>query len=298
MLLEILNPFECLHDTQLPNLTQIHSSDMESIKHDDSSRFVIFVHGIDYGSPIEVIKDFIKPFESAARLLDQSRINPLRFLIYHWDSKLDILANLVPGHSGISSIGQALLHPRIFLKSLTLWRSTIQRFEAQAKCHAQPFSDVLKSMTLQQNQNTSNTMVVSHSMGSYIVAHSLNDLSQTEDQVTMPIWWNFQPSIKASDFGCNGIFAKLGIAYALKNDHFRLWHSRVDLVLILTSILGLRSLSSGLIGISSLAPMCRDVTWQAWEAHGSLALGRKARCFFARTAKILRLETQALMKVF
>jgi hypothetical protein len=302
MLYELLNPHECIHNHQKARLQQhsleILNNEKPNLANSSPAQSIVFVHGVDYGTPSEVVRDLIIPFERHSKVFAHDHIGSYRIFFYFWFSKINLSdtgLNAEDADHAEQSLGQLLTSPRRLYQSLFSWRRKINDCEQVAQSHAKALSKYLESLAHLSTGSTFNPIIISHSMGSYLTAHALTNYFQDRQGEIIPTWWNLQPAVAAKDFHGDGPFACLSDIYGNQLKSFRLWYSRVDLVLTLACLLGQKSLAAGLVGIKSLAPRCKDVTLQALEAHGSLSLWGAKRCFFERTADAIRAEAEQLL---
>lgn len=249
-------------------------------------RPVVFVHGIEYASPEQVVSDFFVPFEQEAKLLLRPATTQSDIYIVSWDSRLAICETL---RAKISNSISATVWQ--FAVRVPLFPKHMAEVELKAAHVAEYVLPYAKKM-LQGLQ----PIVVTHSLGSYLWAVVVKRLwHEMPGHDSWGLWWNLQPAIPAGSFDASGEFHEIALAYDGVAGTQSLWYSSLDFVLGTLYRFGKKRWAMGQIGPGSAKVRTRNVSFQAWEAHGLVTLRQGAGSFFRRIGNLLHSEAAILV---
>ena len=251
-------------------------------------RPIVFVHGIEYANPEQVITDFFVPFEREAKLLLNGDTSAFAIYLVAWDSRLSLCASMRAKLS--ESVTESIWHFAIRLPVFPRHMADLERKASQVADFVLPYAKRLMT------ENLPSPIVVSHSLGSYLWANVVKRLWQEQDlPLSWGLWWNLQPAIPAGSFDKGEEFHEVCLAYDGISGIQSMWYSSLDFVLGTLYRVGKRRWAMGQIGPGRAKVVSRNVSFLAWEAHGLVTLRSGAGSFFRRIGNLLRRDVALLM---
>ncbi len=252
-----------------------------------SQRPILFIHGIEYASPDEVLRDLIAPMlrvspELRARVQSQCGV-----YFIHWPSLA--IPRSLPGwlgrmreKFGLTPVALALL-----LRMPHHFRDLLGRADVAAAAMS-PLLQAWQSSCIHPT-------IITHSMGGYVWARAL-EVARRELEITQAPgnWLAMQPALPHDAFTDSGAFPGLAEMYKGNNQQMRIWYSRRDLVLSTIYLLSTSRRAMGLVGASCRTVKQLDITKLVGAAHGKVSLVRSRGCFYTRARRIIRSELAAL----
>lgn len=251
----------------------------------DFKRFpMFFVHGMSFRTPLEVVTDFLIPFERQARIFGKSERSDFQVLFVHWDSHIfshDI-------QSFIDSHFPKVTAPLLKLATVPLVTEFVRELEERATLSVEHVFPLLRDWLLYRG--APRPWLITHSLGSYFWSQIAARLVREQDGCeTFGNWWNLQAAVKADAYSAGGEFAELENVYHGRDDaRITLWHSKRDFVLSTFYRWAKGIPAAGQVGLIG-APYIhhRDVTDTAIEAHGLQTLRPAAGHFFDRVGQAI-----------
>lgn len=240
---------------------------------------ILFIHGVEYGSPMEVIRDLVQPF-LASVCSKNSEQTPFQRTIYFvsWNSVL-ISQELRLQMQRQSKMVRAVS----FVKEIRRWRGyfyDVERRAANAGLSLIPF--VIEWCS----QSRIGPTVVSHSLGAKVWADALNTIASQSTMLTRPgIWWNLQPALARHAFTRQGEYALVAQMYQGGGQAKAVtWYSRFDFILSTLFLFAKGKPALGQFGCPEHIMPQKDVTKWVGEAHGMNHISGQLGTFFHRAA--------------
>lgn len=247
---------------------------------------LVFIHGIEFGSPQESLDDLVWPMLDA---LGPKRVSDKAIYIFVWNSLLNNQVALR------DVLREATLFDRfkLLFKELPRCRTYLRDVERRAKeaaHHLVPFARQWSA------DNRVGPTVISHSMGSLVWAETLKLM--TSDQVSLArpgIWWSLQPAMHRKVFLDGGEYSVIPKLYTGADAaRATIWYSRLDFILSTIYLVSKRGFALGQYGCPDSSIPQKDVTLWVKEAHGMRHLSSKWGHFFDRIKPLLAQEADFL----
>ncbi len=256
----------------------------ESITSSDSipagKRIVLFIHGMEYGHRLEVLKDLVKPLERGTQWFHHDPGN-LELLFIHWDSRLRVDHR----HLKFFPIRELLKSLYAIGEQLIKVKATFEELEWRAKEAASSVSPIFKDFLSRKGEFQ--PLVITHSLGALVWSEIIR---QTVEGYGIPDnlgqWWNMQPALEWNVFQKGKSFESISDAYLSGNGQMSVWYSKTDFILSTLFLAAKRNFAMGQVGIGSSEHQLKNMTHIAREAHGQAAL-RPHGCYFSRVRKQL-----------
>jgi hypothetical protein len=250
---------------------------------------LLFLHGVEYQSPREVIHDFIHPFLSCLLQEEHSFLEPVYFA--SWNSKLFQVTTNSIKHNSCKRLSLASVIGR-----LPFCRYYLRDVEQRAKDAAVVIASFVERLVSGRN----GLQVISHSLGAKVWADTLVLLSQRSSQEISPgTWWNLQPALPHYAFSAGSEYDVIPKMYlSCINSRYLAWFSKIDFVLSTLFILAKRARAMGQFGCKVKILPERDVTRWVKEAHGMNHVRGKLGTFFKRAGGLIPQEAKNLGIVF
>ena len=232
---------------------------------------VIFIHGANYRTAPEVMRDFVDPFSAAALPHCPKVCADSQVYIVHWTS--DLMETLTASRMVSLAFN---LSEHISRSELIAWRCSRKLAENLATLFA---------------SHSKAPLFISHSMGALLLAHALGRLVRSGR--TVPVgtaWWSLQPYLARDAYACGSQFAFIPRLFTRRGGRHAVWYSKKDFILRAAASFGPRRTVMGLIGAQHASVEATDTTAETQEAHGSITLWSSKGNFFKRLEKMLRTE--------
>jgi hypothetical protein len=245
---------------------------------------MLFIHGLQYGSAGEVVRDLIRPFELGAGLYAKANGRAPHCLFFHWPSALD----LTDGRSAAQFLKAVAWQPPRLLDHIS---AKLSEAEFKAGLAGFEFADVCAQLF--ERGDRPEPLVVTHSLGAHVWAQFVQQqvlLGRALPNIGQ--WWSLQPAIPWSALQTGGDFELCGDLYAAEPQRKLLWYSSFDMVLATLYYLAKRERAMGQVGAPYLAVEQRNLARYAGEAHGTTAL--RPSTFFCRVKDLIRSKVAEL----
>jgi len=280
-LYKLANPHACLWQGQKAKISRA-----APVKH-SARKTLLFVHGMEYRQPTDVLRDLIRPFEQQARFTATDLRQDYDFYFVSWNSSLLTHAAPIEIKDLYRKLGKYGL-PLFMLFSFRYWRRILDELEHRSRIVA----DYLTPLYCDMLENDDKPLVVSHSLGSHIWSQ-VTQRHLAENGFDSPVanWQNFQPAVPHNAYSEPGEFSLVGKRYELDDVNLKIWYSRMDMVLSSIYLLTKSCYAMGQIGSSATPQLPQiDMTWLTKEAHGVTKIGLDKRDFWARVGHQLRMQ--------
>lgn len=275
------NPCQYFRQLEPPQLKRVtHPSAFQPRKTP-----LIFVHGMEYRGPIEIIRDIIEPFERKARLFSGSKTAPFEIYFVSWNSAL-IDQRLSPeAFFLLKKIGLPAFLAVGAKKIPHFMRSLEQRAKDVSRFLAPYFVELIAT------QKALRPIVLTHSLGSLVwseMIHQLHFSGEIGEQLGG--WLNLQPAIDYRSYCTGARYESIPRLYGTHGSRMEVWYSRLDIVLASIYLCAKSSFAMGQLGSPSKKSVRqRDVTWHAKEAHGIFEITpRPSGGFFNRVGHLMK----------
>ncbi|MCX6125712.1 MAG: hypothetical protein NTV34_13350 [Proteobacteria bacterium] len=262
---------------------------------------LLFLHGVEFSGPKEVLRDFVQPFLSSLIQPSDSQDESIKTQPAHsignnipvyfiaWNSAL-LEPRFRTSMSSMSSQQRALS----FIRRISHWGFYFRDVEKRASLAARELVPFIYK--LMNNRKTGPT-IISHSLGAKVWADALLQISRESTMRIRPgVWWNLQPALSYRAFSAGGEYETITRLYQ-SCDHARsiIWYSRMDFVLSTLFLIAKRARAMGQFGChgGNGLPQ-RDVTLWIKEAHGMAHIRGRLGSFFRRAAHLIPDEAKAL----
>ncbi len=241
---------------------------------------LLFIHGVEYGSPTEVIRDLVQPFLKSM-YGDPSQKKAVHRDVYFisWNSAL-IGAELRQYMQSQTQLARAWS----FAKELSrcpLYFRDVERRAALA-------GEALIPFIIEWCSDSSvGPTVVSHSLGAKVWADALKSIATRSAMLARPgIWWNLQPALARRAFTSEGEYALVAQMYqGGPQARAVTWYSRFDFVLSTLFWIAKGSPALGQFGCPKKSIPQRDVTKWVGEAHGMNHISGRLGTLFQRASR-------------
>jgi hypothetical protein len=240
---------------------------------------LLFIHGLEYHHPSEVLRDLVFPFmQSTPNITAETQI----FFLY-WPS---CISPRVSEPVNCSATSQFRFSRKLLDTTRRGWRFGLERRMRTAAGHV---SNWLSELSRSGQLPT--ITIVSHSLGARVWSHAVDRLLKTADfdHIAPGPWISLQPALDADAFSDQGEFASVADYYLRHMRPISVVHSRYDMVLHSAYRLATGRTAMGLVGARGrCAVESFDVSQSVGEAHGNFCLRKRAGCFFKRSGLILQ----------
>lgn len=276
MLWRLKNPETMLQGTHLDAVFE-HVHSPKDVESDEPP--LVFIHGVEYGSPVEVLRDLVRPF--LLSLYSKTSINQaLQRTIYFvsWNSVL------MSSTKRSELLSQSKFSRSLWIvKELPRWHYYCQAVEERAALAGQALIPFIVEWC---SHSKIGPTVVSHSLGAKVWADALKTIASESSMLTRPgVWWNLQPALTRSAFTQHGEYALVAKMYHGGSQAKAVtWYSRFDFVLSTLFWITKGKPALGQFGCPDQAIPQRDVTKWVKEAHGVNYLTGSLGSLFQRAA--------------
>ena len=270
------NPQDMMRGTHLDALfEQVHGpADVA-----DDEPPLVFIHGVEYGSPTEVLRDLVRPF--LLSLYSRTNINttPQRTIYFvSWNSIL-MSASKRSELKEQSKFARGLW----ITKEIPRWHYYFQDVEQRAALAGQALIPFIVEWC---SHSKIGPTVVSHSLGAKVWADALKTIASESSMLTRPgVWWNLQPALSRSAFTQQGEYALVAKMYHGGSQAKAVtWYSRFDFVLSTLFWIAKGKPALGQFGCPDQVIPQKDMTKWVREAHGVNYLTGSLGSLFQRAA--------------
>jgi len=240
---------------------------------------VLFIHGIEYGNPHEVIRDFVRPFYEAAA--PETPTPQKDFYFLHWNSLLTTKATRK--YLERDSVAKIIF----YAKASRLWSKYLDDIERRAKQTARNVRKEIANLAKHYDE----ILIVTHSYGAAVWGHLAKELLTKNKRGIYHNkfhWWMLQPALPKDAFCKGGQLADVAEQHQQRGDRIKIWFSRLDWVLSSLYFGSRRDFALGQVGTKNKAISQIDVTRTVREAHGKNLIFRSDEDFFMRARTLLR----------
>lgn len=241
---------------------------------------LLFIHGVEYGSPSEVIRDLVQPFLKSM-YADQTHKKTLNRDVYFvsWNSAL-IGTELRQYMQSQTHMARAWT----FAKELSRWPHYFHDVERRA---ALAGAALIPFIIEWCSDSSVGPTVVSHSLGAKVWADALKSIATNSAMLARPgIWWNLQPALARRAFTSEGEYALVAQMYqGGPQARAVTWYSRFDFVLSTLFWIAKGSPALGQFGCPKQSIPQRDVTKWVGEAHGMNHISGRLGTLFQRASR-------------
>lgn len=252
--------------------------DTTSWSDDNRGRSIVFVHGANYGSKCEVIRDLVAPFTRASKLHQNSAAKGIMIKLLVWPSEQFPCASWKHALRGlVSGMKQ--------FKTLE-WSA----FQTSVKL----FSDIRNLLC----NARSAPIFISHSFGALVMSHLLRHLFV--EGIKLPegsTWLSLQPAIEHCAYSRGARFQFIPGMFESARGRHVVWYSRADMVLGTLYRFYKRRSPMGLWGPTGAGVEAEDLTQESQEAHGTFSWSKLKGNFFDRTESRLSQKMAELLKM-
>ena len=220
---------------------------------------ILFIHGLEYSSPSEAIRELVVPILSA---MGPNKILDRKIYLFFWNGL--ILKDKKINESFCSSHFYIL---KFLLKHIPVCGSRLKEIEQRAKHSSQSLYTFAKSWLFGDKPGP---IVITHSMGSLVWAEVINLALINSSAFKNPgVWWSMQPALVRSSLMKGGEYELVADLYRNdQNAQSMLWYSKLDLILSSIYWLAKKGPALGQFGCPSNSLPQRDITKWVKEAHG------------------------------
>ncbi len=249
-------------------------------------RPVLFVHGVEYAGPHEVLRDLVLPFERAARLNGQA--DRFEYLFVSWNSLL------FEGPLRQKLEQSASARFALFGMGMLLWPAWLADVERRAEEAARTVAPLVEHLL--DDHPLQRPVVITHSLGSWLWSKLISDLQQQGRIHAAPgPWWNMQAAVKRSAWCRGGEFEDIPALWSGPGSSpMTLWYSRFDFILSTLYLIAKPGMAAGQFGATNTRFHHRDVTKWAGEAHGQNKILSGPGAYFERVQHLIRQEAMTL----
>jgi hypothetical protein len=277
--------------TELRGDQEVHADMFAKATPDDFDRNkipLIFIHGVEYDSHSEVVRDLVKPFLDHSLLARTGLLERYEICFVSWHSSLLNQFN----HPRLHEMATSLPAGCGVLLAANHWSKFFTNAERRAE-QVSKFLDPFVFRFLESGRPL--PQIVTHSLGAYVWADFVQRQSKAgELPPRLGRWLNLQPAIPTHSFCPGGRFDYVAEAYNNRNACQEVWFSRLDMVLGSIYWVATRQRAMGLVGAKQRFGIPHvDMTWVSREAHGGLNLRPDRGCFLKRAGEMLNLRFQA-----
>lgn len=241
---------------------------------------LLFIHGVEYGSPIEVVRDLVKPFLSSIYSKNDARSVIQRTIYFvSWNSLLmneEIRTEL--------SIQSNVARASWIVKEFRRWHLYCNDVERRATSAGHALIPFIAEWC---SHSKIGPTVVSHSLGAKVWAEALKMIASESTMLSRPgIWWNLQPALARSAFTKHGEYALVAQMYhGGQQAKAVTWYSRFDFVLSTLFWFAKGQPALGQFGCPDQVIPQKDVTKWVKEAHGMNYITGSLGNLFQRAAE-------------
>lgn len=284
-LFELNNPHASIWRGDKPNIAPITSFGEINL----AQRPMLFVHGMNFGSPHEVFTDYLLPFERQARVFFKRERRDFQMLFVHWDSHM-----FSPATQGFIDRHPGWGETAVKLASLPFVKSFMHELESRAEQSANLLQPLMNEWM--QASDAPRPWLITHSLGAYlwsqIVSRQVREALQCRQ---FGNWWNLQAAVMPNAYSRGGAFEEVEAIYrGGDRSSMTLWYSQRDFILATFYRLAKRAAAAGQVGMWNATRICqRDVTELAWEAHGLQTFRRGPGNFFERVGQLIYQDARA-----
>lgn len=246
---------------------------------------LLFIHGVEYESVDEALKDLVNPILDSLR---RERIKSKSIYVFSWNSLI------VPREKSAAFLRASTID-RIKLALSEAPKSPI--YLADIERRAREAASVLSSFVTEWNsQNKVGPMVITHSMGSLVWVEAMKKILESSSMLSRPgVWWSLQPALLRQSLSEKGDYHMVSKLYTgHESAKAMIWYSRMDFILSSLYLVSKPGLALGQWGCPENSLPQRDVTKIAREAHGMNHLVRIRGDFFRRVNHLLPIEASRL----
>ena len=276
------NPFETLHCLEEPLMCEIKTPHNLV---DGPRSPLLFIHGAEYHSNGEILSDLVLPMLTTMNV-PRENFSPCYFIA--WNS------TLIPcERRALVQSMPPLRRSMNYAIELGRWPQYLTDLERRADDTASFLAPFIVEWA---SQRRSGPTVISHSMGGYVWAQTLQEIYESSTMLARPgIWWNLQPALVRNAFTDRGAYSLVARSYNNSSSRNAVtWYSRLDFVLSSLYLLSKGELALGQWGCPEQTLPQRDVTVWAREAHGMNHIQSAAGNFFRRVSHLIPYEARRL----
>lgn len=255
----------------------------EPLPSSSQTKHLLFIHGADYHTPSEVIRDFALPYSKHSELLEKHK--DCKIYLYHWNSNL--IKNTDLRFSNYKSLLKSVkfLGPKIIDWSKT-YRCLESRCENSARLLSKEFT--------RHFRNCHDITVVTHSLGARVWCQAIQEFAKNDTNgFPKNHWINLQPAIEKNAFEHQGAFHFIPDLYQQNGGRIDTLYSKYDMILSTIYQRAKKFTAMGQKGCQNLENLFfHDVSPVALESHGTLSLHPLKGCFFERVQYLLQTTTE------